>query len=117
MGAGDDVPKGLEQMGYEVKLLDIENIASVDLNQFQAVICGIRAYNTKKSLAQYKAQFMDYVNDGGNFIVQYNTNRNLDTDAFAPFPLQLSRDRVTDEKAKATFIDADESLLNQPNQN
>jgi hypothetical protein len=74
---------------------------------------GIRAYNVVKEL-KFKQKFLlDYVNEGGNIIVQYNTNRNVDVQA--PYTLKLSRDRVTDENAEITVLDPDNSLLNFPN--
>lgn len=112
-GSGDAVPESLRQIGYEVKEIAANTINDKNLAQFDAVVIGIRAYNTKKEL-QFKQKFiLDYVKNGGNVIVQYNTNRRVDIKA--PYELKLSRDRVTDEFAKVTMLAKKHSILNYPN--
>lgn len=113
-GAGDAVPESLEQIGYKVKIINPEEINESNLQQFDAVVVGIRAYNTVPTL-KYKQKFLlDYVENGGNMIVQYNTSRRVDV--AAPYKLLLSRDRVTDENAKVTVLAKDHSVMNFPNQ-
>ncbi len=112
-GSGDAVPESLRQIGYEVKELDINTINAKNLNQFDAVVIGIRAYNTKKALQFKQKYILEYVKNGGNVIVQYNTNRRVDIKA--PFELTLSRDRVTDENATVRILAKEHSLLNYPN--
>ena len=58
---------------------------------------------------------LEYVNEGGNLIVQYNTSYRLKTKEFFPYPLQISRDRVTQEDAEVTFLNRDHPVMNQPN--
>ncbi|PCE64122.1 PIG-L family deacetylase [Sediminicola luteus] len=117
MGAGDDVLTSLEQIGYTVDLLDIASLNSEQLQAYDAVVLGIRAYNVHKDLAFKKELLMDYVAQGGNLVVQYNTvsRRAAALKDFAPYPLQLSRDRVTDETAQVRILDAKHPLLNYPN--
>lgn len=115
-GAGDEVPKYLQQIGYEVTEISPGSISESALNQFDAVILGIRAYNTVPELKQKQDIILDYVKTGGNVIVQYNTNRNLVVeDNLAPYQLEVSRDRITDENAKVSFLDENHELLNFPN--
>ena len=112
-GAGDIVPESLKQIGYTVKMINPEEINEENLKQFDAVVLGIRAYNTVSTL-KYKQKFLlEYVNNGGNMVVQYNTSRGVDV--AAPFKLNLSRDRVTDENAKVTILAKDHSVMNFPN--
>lgn len=115
MGAGDNIPESLRQMGYEVALLTPEGISAESLKGFDAVVMGIRAYNVLDNLV-YKQQILfDYVKNGGNMIVQYNTTGDLVTKDIAPYPLRISRDRVTEENAKVSFLDATHPVLNHPN--
>jgi len=79
------------------------------------VVIGIRAYNTKQELAYKQQVLFNYVENGGTMVVQYNTNRGLKTENLAPFPLQLSRDRVTDEFSKVEFLAKNHPVLNTPN--
>ncbi|MCM5663370.1 PIG-L family deacetylase [Galbibacter mesophilus] len=116
-GAGDEVPESLRQIGYKVSIIQPENISSSYLKNFDAVVMGIRAYNVHESLKFKQHILLDYVKNGGNLIVQYNTagRRGLDIDNLAPFLLQLSRDRVTDENAAVAFNAPQHPLLNTPN--
>lgn len=114
-GAGDVVPESLRQIGYNVTIIKPEQISAENLVNFDAVVVGIRAYNILDEL-KFKQKFLlDYVKEGGNLIVQYNTNRRLKVDDLAPYHLQLSRDRVTDESALVTILNPNHSLLNFPN--
>ena len=112
-GAGDAVPESLQQIGYMVIAIKPSEINTKNLQQFDAVVLGIRAYNVVNDL-KFKQKFLlEYVKNGGNLIVQYNTNRGVDVQA--PYQLKLSRDRVTDEFAEVTILDPNNSLLNFPN--
>jgi len=112
-GAGDAIPESLRQIGYKVLEINPSEINAENLHQYDAIVLGVRAYNVVKEL-QFKQKFLlDYVAKGGNMIVQYNTNRNVDV--AAPYTLNLSRDRVTDEVSEVRILAADHSLLNFPN--
>lgn len=114
-GAGDVVPESLRQIGYNVTIIKPDQISAENLASFDAIVVGIRAYNILDDI-RFKQKFLlDYVKEGGNLIVQYNTNRRLKVDNLAPFDLQLSRDRVTDENAEVRILDKGHPLLNFPN--
>ena len=114
-GAGDVVPESLQQIGYNVLTIKPEDISTETLSRFDAVVVGIRAYNTVENL-DYKQQLLfDFVASGGNMIVQYNTSRGLKVDKLAPFDIKLSSDRVTDENAEVRFLNPEHELLNYPN--
>jgi hypothetical protein len=114
-GAGDVVPESLRQIGYNVTIIKPDQISAENLVNFDAIVVGIRAYNILDDI-RFKQKFLlDYVKEGGNLIVQYNTNRRLKVDNLAPYTLQLSRDRVTDENAEVRILDKGHPLLNFPN--
>jgi len=113
MGAGDDVPTSLRQIGYNVVTVDPNAIQTGSLDKFDAVVIGIRAYNVVKEL-QFKQRFiLDYVKDGGNLIVQYNTAGRWDKQFsnIAPYDLKLSRDRVTDENSEVKILEKKHALV------
>ena len=115
-GAGDEVPKYLQQIGYKVTVIDPKTISKNSLGKFDAVIMGIRAYNTLEILKIKQNFILEYVKNGGNLIVQYNTSRRLLVkENLAPYKLQLSRDRVTEEDAMVTFLNPDHEMFNYPN--
>ena len=114
-GAGDVVPESLKQIGYNVAIIKPEEINAETLNRFDAIVVGIRAYNVVEAL-KYKQQLLfNFVEQGGNLIVQYNTSRETIVDELAPYKLELSRDRVTDENAEVRFLNPNHPLLNYPN--
>lgn len=115
MGAGDDIPINLQNIGYDVQLLSIDQITKDNLENFDAVILGIRAFNTIKELNYKNEILFDFINKGGIVINQYNTNHSLVTEKIAPYKLQLSKDRITNEDAEVTFLTPNHPVLNYPN--
>lgn len=117
VGAGDKVPDALEQIGYEVTLLTDKELSRNSLQQFDAIISGVRAYNTNEWLNKYYDKLMKYVNDGGNYIVQYNTNNFISNvkSKIGPYDFTIGRTRVTDENAPVNFLKPEHPVLNFPN--
>ncbi len=114
-GAGDAIPESLKQIGYEVTTLEPSELNADELAQFDAIVIGIRAYNTVPELAFKRAELDTYVADGGTLLLQYNTSRGLVTEDLAPFPLSLSRDRVTDEFSEVKILAPQHEVMNSPN--
>ncbi len=116
MGIGDDVPSAIAQLGAQVRLLAREDLATGDLRQFDAIVTGTRAYAVREDLKTYNRRLLDYVRDGGNLIVLYNTQE-LVPGTFAPFPGTLPADaeEVSEENSPVQVLAADEPVLNQPN--
>ncbi|MEX2089293.1 MAG: PIG-L family deacetylase [Bacteroidota bacterium] len=115
MGAGDDIPAGLRQMGYRVVLLSDEEIADAELSRFDAIVAGVRAYNTRPKLRAHQRRLMEYVEQGGTYVVQFVTLQRGESENLGPFPFTVSRDRVTVEEAPVTILKPDHPVLNQPN--
>ena len=114
-GAGDDVPESLQQIGYTVKMLSDADITAKNLAQFSAVVLGIRAYNTDDRISTWLPELFTYVKNGGVAIAQYNTTADLKTKEIAPYPLEISRDRVTDENAEVRILVPNHPLVTTPN--
>lgn len=117
IGAGDKVPMALDQMGYEVTLLTEKELARNNLNQFDAIISGIRAYNTNDWMDKYYDKLMNYVRDGGNYIVQYNTSNFISSvkSKIGPYDFAIGRTRVSVEDAAVNILKPDHPVLNFPN--
>lgn len=96
-------------------MLEVSDITADNLKRFDAVVLGIRAYNTHDSIANWLPELHAYVKAGGVVVAQYNTTSDLKTKEIGPFPLELSRDRVTDEMAEMRILAPDHPLLNSPN--
>jgi LmbE family N-acetylglucosaminyl deacetylase len=114
MGPGDEVPEILRQLGFEVTLLSDDQLEGGDLGTFDAVVVGVRAYNTRRVLAEVEQRLLSYVESGGTLVVQYDTNRHLVTDQLGPYPFAISHDRVTDETAPVEILDPTSALVNRP---
>ena len=117
IGAGDKVPEGLEEMGYEVTLLTDKELSKNGLDKFDAILTGVRAYNTNEWMSKYYDKLMKYVNEGGNLIVQYNTSNNIGQvrAKIGPYNFDIARTRVTDENAAVNFLKPEHPVLNFPN--
>jgi LmbE family N-acetylglucosaminyl deacetylase len=114
-GAGDQIPECLRDAGYDVTILDDAAITKDNLRHFDAVITGIRAYNTRDALKFRQEDLKAYVEQGGTLIVQYNTPRGLVTNP-SPLPLKISRERVTDETATMRLLAPDHPAIKTPNE-
>ncbi len=114
-GAGDAVPESLKQIGYSVTTIAPKEITKENLAPFDAIVVGIRAYNTVPELEFSQTVLNNYVNQGGNLIIQYNTNHRMVTKDIAPYEIKLSRDRVTDEHSEVEILAPNHAVLNSPN--
>ena len=117
VGAGDKVPEALEQMGFDVTFLTDKELARNKLKEFDAIISGVRAYNTNEWLNKYYEKLMKYVAEGGILIVQYNTSNQIGPvrSKIGPYSFTISRNRITDENATVEFLKPAHSVLNYPN--
>jgi LmbE family N-acetylglucosaminyl deacetylase len=117
MGVGDDVPAGIAQLGAQVQLLNAQDLASADLKAFDAIITGTRAYAVRDDLRTYNQRLLDYVKDGGNLIVLYNTPAEFDPGQFAPFPGQLPRnaEEVSEEDSPVQILATGRPEFTTPN--
>jgi len=113
MGAGDEVPDALRQIGYTVTLLEPKDLTAATLKQYDALVVGIRAYNTVDRLKTQQPEILKYIEAGGNVVVQYVVNRGTVMPEIGPYPMTLSTDRVTVEDAPVTLTK--HQLLATPN--
>ncbi|HWR50954.1 MAG TPA: PIG-L family deacetylase [Bryobacteraceae bacterium] len=119
MGAGDEVPQSLAQLGCEVSLLGAGELATADLSGYDAIVTGVRAYNVRPDLRAAQHRLLNYVERGGTLVVQYNVVDFRSEDGtlsrIGPYPLQVGRDRVSVETAPVTLPDPESPLLRAPN--
>ncbi|MCB0748536.1 MAG: hypothetical protein KDC90_13835, partial [Ignavibacteriae bacterium] len=115
MGAGDEIPEALENLGYKVILLNDEMLEKENLEKYNAIITGVRAYNTRERLKYDQPKLLEYVKNGGTLIVQYNVAFGLQTEDIGPYKFDIGRDRVSEENAEINILDPTNRLLNYPN--
>ncbi|RFZ81476.1 LmbE family protein [Mucilaginibacter terrenus] len=114
-GAGDLIPDALREVGYEVHPLTENEILNGDLSSYDAIVLGVRSYNTNQRLPYQQPRLMEYVKNGGNLVVQYNVNNPLVTREIGPYPFTIVNQRVTNEDAPVTITDSNNPVLNYPN--
>ncbi|PYQ06470.1 MAG: hypothetical protein DMF82_06115 [Acidobacteria bacterium] len=117
MGAGDQVPAGISQLGARVRLLDEKDLASGDLARFDAIVTGTRAYVVRDDLRTYNQRLLDYVKGGGNLIVLYNTPEFVPA-KLAPYPAELpaNAEEVSEEDSPVEILAPAEAVLHSPNE-
>jgi LmbE family N-acetylglucosaminyl deacetylase len=116
MGAGDDIPTVLTQVGMNVTLISPEKLASEDLSGYGTIVLGIRAYDTQKAVAANNQKLLDYVAAGGTLVVQYNTGvGDFNSGHFTPYTAELSRARVSVEEAPVEILAPDDGVFHYPN--
>ena len=117
MGVGDKIPEALVQIGIDVEMLDREELRTGDLNRFDTILVGIRAYAVRQDLVAYNGRLLDYVYKGGNLIVQYQTPE-FDAAPFGPYPYTMGRrpEEVSEEDAQVTILMPDNPIFQYPNQ-
>jgi LmbE family N-acetylglucosaminyl deacetylase len=115
-GPGDEVAKYLSAAGYDVIEISEDDLVSGNFDSFDAIVTGIRAFNTREDLAYANESLNEFVKNGGTWLVQYNTSRRVKSDQIGPYNFELSRERVTDETASPTFLAPDHPVMTFPNQ-
>jgi len=117
MGAGDEIPTILGQLGIKVHLITPEELATDDLSRYNTIILGIRAFDTRDDLRAHNRRLLDYVKNGGTLMTQYNAGvADFNSGHFTPFPAELSRQRVSVEEAPVDILQPDSPLFHYPNQ-
>ncbi len=122
MGAGDEIPTVLQQIGMDVTLIPAEKLGSEELSRYQTIVLGIRAYDTQKDVIANNQRLLDFVQAGGRLVVQYNTvgynaaAGDFNSGKFTPYPATLSRARVSVEEAPVAFLDPANPIFHSPNE-
>jgi len=116
MGAGDDIPTVLAQVGMDVTLIPAEKLATEDLSKFGTIVLGIRAYDTQKDVVTNNQKLLDFVSAGGTLVTQYNAGvADFNAGHFTPYPAELSRARVSVEEAPVTILAPEDEVFHSPN--
>lgn len=115
MGSGDEIPQSLEQIGMTVDLMSDDDLSNVDYSVYDAVICGVRAFNTRENLYLLQNRIIEYVEQGGTWIVQHNTRFGKQVAQIGPYPITQSSDRISEEDAPIEILDPGHKVFNYPN--
>lgn len=116
MGSGDDVPVALRQLGYNVDLLNDDDLDNKDLSQYDVIISGIRAFNVRENLDRQQKRLIEFMENGGTWIVQHNTRFGIQVPQIGPYPFPVAgRDRVAEEDAVVQILLPDHQIFNFPN--
>jgi LmbE family N-acetylglucosaminyl deacetylase len=117
MGAGDEIPTVLQQIGMDVALIPPDKLGLEDLKRYQTIVLGIRAYDTQKQVVENNKRLLDFVEAGGRLVVQYNTApADFNSGKLTPYPTTLSRARVSVEEAPVAILDPTNPIFHSPNE-
>jgi LmbE family N-acetylglucosaminyl deacetylase len=117
MGAGDDIPGVLRQVGIDVTLIPAEKLATEDLSKYRTVVLGIRAYDTQKEVGENNRKLLDFDSAGGTLVVQYETSpADFNAGHYTPYPANLSRARVSVEEAPVEILAPQDRVFHFPNE-
>jgi len=114
-GAGDYIDEALTDMGYHCKTIPASDIETIRKSEYDVLIFGIRALNTREELKKCKIHLERFVKEGGKVIFQYNTSQQLVTKDFLGDSFNISRSRVTDEKSPVQILKSDHPVFSTPN--
>lgn len=114
VGVGDQVPAAIEQLGARVSFIDHDQLAWGDLSKYDAIITGVRAYERRDDLRAYNRRLLEYANNGGTVIVQYNKTEFNQAD-YGPYPAKVSGNRVSDETVPVKVLVPNDPIFNYPN--
>ena len=114
MGSGDEGPEAIRQLGVDITLLGESDVRAGAFDEFDTIVLGIRAYETREDLRAASEQLLDFVRRGGVVVAQYNR---APLGSLPPYPLTVGRGspRVTDETAPVTLLDPEAPLFTAPN--
>jgi hypothetical protein len=116
MGAGDEIPAALKQLGIDVQVISPANLANIDLSRFHTIVMGIRAYDVSTDVRVNNPRLLDFVQQGGTLIIQYNSGTGaFNAGHYTPYPLTASNARVSVEEAPVEILDPQSPILNYPN--
>ena len=113
-GVGDAVPPAIEQLGARLELIDADDLAWGDLSRFDVIVTGVRAYERREDLRANNDRLLEYADNGGTVIVQYNKFE-FNQAQYGPYPALVSRNRVTDEAAPIRILANDHPVFAWPN--
>jgi LmbE family N-acetylglucosaminyl deacetylase len=117
MGAGDEIPTVLKQLGLNVTSIPAADLKTTDLSRYGTIILGINAYTTPPEVKQNNDRLLEYVKNGGTLVVQYNQNpEDFNKDHLTPYPAELSHDRVSVEEAPVEILAPQDPIFHYPNQ-
>lgn len=114
MGVGDQVPQAIEQLGVELQLLTAADLAAADLSRYDVIVTGVRAYERRADLRAYNHRLIEYAEQGGVVLVQYNKFE-FNAAQYGPYPAKVSSNRVTDENSPVEILVPDHPVFNTPN--
>jgi len=113
-GVGDQVPPAIEQLGAKLTFIDQDELAWGDLSKYTVIVTGVRAYERRPDLRAYNRRLLDYAEQGGTVLVQYNKFE-FNQSQYGPYPASVSGNRVSDESVPVRMLVPNHPAFNYPN--
>ena len=119
-GGSDLVYEGLRQIGMNVELLSEDDLTTGDLSRYDSIAVGIYTYRLRPDLLAANERLLQWVEDGGNLLVQYHRRADAwDPETVPPYSIELGRvsllSRVTAADGKMEFLAPEHPIMTTPN--
>ena len=116
MGTGDEIPAVLRSVGVNLNIITPQELASGDLGNYDTIVVGIRAYDVRTDVREQNRRLLEYVNNSGTLIVQYNQSTSVFNEGhYTPYPATLSNARVSVEEQPVEILAPEERVFSYPN--
>ncbi len=109
------IEKTLEAFRIKFYILDTNKFIGADLSLYSVIILDIRTYLYRPDVASHNEKLMDYITHGGNIICFYNKSSDWNGKNYAPYPIFITSERVTEEDAKVSVLIPDFTFFNNYN--
>ncbi|HMB80550.1 MAG TPA: PIG-L family deacetylase [Vicinamibacterales bacterium] len=113
-GVGDQVPPAIEQLGAKLTFIDQDELAWGDLTKYNVIVTGVRAYERRADLRAYNRRLLEYAEQGGTVLVQYNKFE-FNQSQYGPYPAVVSGNRVSDENVPVKMLVPNDPVFTFPN--
>jgi LmbE family N-acetylglucosaminyl deacetylase len=113
-GSGDQVAAAIRQLHIDVTEIDEKTLASGNLQVFDTIVVGIRAFQIREDIVAHNERLLDFVRNGGTLIVQYQLPQTYAQQNLTPYPTQMGP-RVVDENAAVKILQPAHPIFNFPN--
>jgi len=117
-GTGDRMLEALDAIGIDADVLDATTLLEGDLDVYDAIVTGVRAYKVRDDLAAATDRLRGWMERGGTLIVQYNKyelNAGEDRSPYTPYPARVGNRRVTVEESPVVVNVPDHPVFLEPN--
>lgn len=113
----DTIEETLAMLDIKFEQLDSAALATRDLRAYSTILIDMRAGEYRRDVLWHSKKLFDFVEQGGHIVSFYNKPQdwNPNRKQLAPYPIELTMERVVEENAKVAVLKPSHRLLTVPN--